>query len=169
MLLYWHDESFRKGEPAWAAAEALACGAPQAALEALEGRRTIVARRWRACAWGALGDVDRVVAEWQAIAKAKGPVLIEYADWFYLPEAGWGRAELWEALHAIGERLDDEGIFPSDPSLERARGFSEGQRAILTFARRAAETSGNVEALQAMCRWRPRWQEAKESLKTLQA
>lgn len=167
--LFWDEVRFRAGDATWKAAEALADGEPERALELLTGgRATLKIRRWRACAHAALGDVDAALTEWQDIRRrTRGPVLIGYADWFYLPEAAWTDARLWESLEGLGSRLDEEGIYPSDDSLASIRKLTEVERAQLTFARRAAEARGDVEKLRRMCRERPRWQEARESLQAI--
>lgn len=163
-MMFWEEARYREGSPVLEAAEALAEGDGERALSLLGGRATVDVRRWRACAHGVRGDLDALTDEWRAITRGRGGVFIGYADWYYLPVAVWGRADFWEALQALGDRLDEEAIFPIDGALSRARGLSEAQKGHLTFTRRAAEARRDREALADLIRARPRWTEAKESL-----
>lgn len=168
-MLYWETARYRDGSPTLAAAEALAAGDGAQALSHLNGRGTEQVRRWRACAYGVLGDLDALVGEWQSLCRGRSTVSIGYADWFYLPATGWQRADLWDALRTLGNRLDEEAVFPLDDSIAGARGLREAEKAMLSFERRAAEARGDAEALAAMCRARPRWREAREALRALEA
>lgn len=166
-MMFWEEARYREGSPVLEAAEALIEGDGERALSLLGGRATVDVRRWRACAHGVCGDLDAITNEWQAISRGRGAVTIGYADWYYLPAAVWGNASFWEALQALGDRLDEEAVFPIDGALSRARGLTEAQKGHLTFARRAAEARRDRDALVELLRARPRWTEVKESLAEL--
>jgi tetratricopeptide (TPR) repeat protein len=91
--------------PSWDVCELLARNRPRDALRLLGGKRDVFLRKLRARAYGALGDTDRVVEEWEGIAATGSETEIEPADWFFLPEDAWDRSTFWRALHAMRHRL----------------------------------------------------------------
>jgi hypothetical protein len=62
-------------------------------------------RKLRARAYGALGDSERVVQEWEGIAATGAETEIEPGDWFFLPDVVWDQPRFWHALHAMRHRL----------------------------------------------------------------
>ncbi|HEX5030242.1 MAG TPA: tetratricopeptide repeat protein [Candidatus Eisenbacteria bacterium] len=104
--------------PSWDACELLASNRPRDALRLLQGKRDVFLRKLRARAHGALGDADRVVEEWEGIARTKAELELEPGDWFFLPEAVWDRPRFWRALYAMRHRLG-YGWSYSHPAIDR--------------------------------------------------
>lgn len=92
-------------------AELLATGRARAALALLPTSRSARSLLARARAHGALGDSERVIATFEAIAEMRGTLRLELADWFYLPEAAFDSAAFWRALGRLVQRLAQGSVF----------------------------------------------------------
>lgn len=91
--------------PSWDAIELLARNRPREALRLLGGKRDVFLRKLRARAYGALGDSERVVEEWEGIAATGAETEIEPGDWFFLAGNVRDQPSFWRALHAMRHRL----------------------------------------------------------------
>jgi tetratricopeptide (TPR) repeat protein len=123
--LEWLEESppaqhqYRAGDPCWQACELLAQQRPREALDRLRGRRSVRPRLVRLRALGALGQNESALQEWRELARSRGPIRLNYGDWFFLPASLHEDPRLWEALDALAERLEP-GVFELPESLTRA-------------------------------------------------
>ena len=90
--------------PFWDAVEEVARGRAREALRLLKGKRTSPLRRARARAYGALGDDEGQLREWEAIAQGTGKVHIHKGDWFYMTKTVGDSPRLCRAFLKIGTR-----------------------------------------------------------------
>ena len=93
------------------AAELLAADRGKAALAQLSTSRSVRAQLARARAHGALGDAAQVIATFEALYRARGPLRLELADWFYLPDPAFESPAFWRALARLVPRLVDGCVF----------------------------------------------------------
>jgi len=93
------------------AAELLAADRARAALAQLSKLRSARALLARARTYGALGDAAQVIATFAALRNTRGPLRLELADWFYLPDAAFESPALWRALARLVPRLADGSVF----------------------------------------------------------
>lgn len=92
-------------------AELLAADRAEAALARLSKLRSARALLARARAHGALGDAPQVIATLAALRKTRGPLRLELADWFYLPDAAFESPTFWRALARLVPRLREGSVF----------------------------------------------------------
>lgn len=92
-------------------AELLASGRSKRALAELTALRSARGLMARARAHGALGDAARVIATYEALAKTRGALRLELADWFYLPDAVFEAPAFWRALARLVPRLAQGSVF----------------------------------------------------------
>lgn len=160
---------YREGDVLWSACEALARQQPRRALELLGSRRSARARLIRARALGAQGDVEGVVQEWQGLARTRGTVVLSWGDWFFLPMDARRRAELWEAISALGERLGS-GVFENLSSLPAQDAGHDAfvSNCLLTARFHAARIRKDLRAARALLREHPEWQAAAALVERLE-
>ena len=92
-------------------AELLAADRAKAALALLSRSRSARALLARARTYGALGDAAQVIATFAALRKTRGPLRLELADWFYLPDAAFESPAFWRALARLVPRLACGSVF----------------------------------------------------------
>jgi tetratricopeptide (TPR) repeat protein len=146
----------------WQANEALAAGRPNVALTLLGRRRKIPMRRARARIHATRGDLDGVLREWRAIAKASGAVQFGQADWYYLLHAPLSEsAELWRLmLWQIRARLEG-GTFHYPAALWELD-VRTSKRFELYARFRLARAEGDLDTLLSLARRVPEWREPGE-------
>jgi tetratricopeptide (TPR) repeat protein len=157
--------------PSWDVCELLARNRPREALRLLRGKRDLFLRKLRARAYGALGDTDRVIAEWEGIAATGAETEIEPGDWFFLPEDAWDRSRFWRALYTMRHRLGYGWSYMHDaiekivPHPQRRR-HSEADlnrnrlRLALWFRYEIARTERDAGMALRLARRYPRWPQA---------
>lgn len=103
---------FRETDACWEANELLARREPEEALNRLRRLRSVRARLVRLRALGALGQEEQALRGWQELAKSRGRIELDWADWFFLPPGLYESAAFWKALDAVSDRLLP-GVFPT--------------------------------------------------------
>jgi tetratricopeptide (TPR) repeat protein len=100
----YHADGSTDGEaaPTWHVCELLAEHRAYEALDLLKRKRSVQMRQLRAAAYGALGETERQLEEWEAIGRGRGWVVLGYRDWFFLRKANWNSPRFWRALRRAG-------------------------------------------------------------------
>lgn len=154
--------------PIWEVNECLARNQPLAALRLLRGKRRLYLRKLRARAYGAHGDFERMLQEWEGFAAAEGEVAVELADWFYLRDEAWDEPRFWLALYALRDRLGYGWSFAHDwlwDGLHRAKGVGHLRHVrrenALWFRYEIARTERSYAKAARLTVRYPEWPEAK--------
>ena len=170
-----------KPAPCWDAAELLARNRPKAALRLLAGRRHPYLRKVRARCFGALGRTEEFLEEWRGLARTKGAVELECADWFHLPEgatdgSGWWRA-LWPLRHRFvhGWSTMHDALFEIVPF--GAKSARKGPTEMRRHRRRVglwlrynlARTENDAPRAARLAARYPRWKEARRLARPVSA
>ncbi len=165
-----------KGDIYWEASELLAAWRPDDVLELLDPKRkrSVNARRFRAMAHGVRGDLERVLAEWAGIGRARDPIELSLEDFFYLSDAVWDAPEFWKILRSSVDRLSDLGLLPLGllrdlPALGPRSGASLRERrrtnrhkVIIDY--HIHRINGDIERLRALSARFPSWAGPRELL-----
>jgi hypothetical protein len=117
---------YRQGDACWEANELLARHQPEAALARLRGLRSVRARLVRLRAMGALGQEEPALQGWQDLARSRGPIMLDWGDWFFLPPRLYENPAFWSSLDAVADRLVP-GVFPTLSSGGGRRGESDAR------------------------------------------
>jgi tetratricopeptide (TPR) repeat protein len=170
---YCHADGSTDGEPApaWEVWELLAEQSANEALEVLKRRRSVRVRQLRAAAYGALGDTERQLQEWEAIGRGRGWVLLGYRDWFFLTKASWNSPRFWRALRAAGRRFcqigpkQHDGLFREIPDRRSEAAYDRRRRLVVRY--HIARTTGNANAARKLADQYPKWTEIQRLAKRL--
>lgn len=103
---------YRPGDACWEANELLARHQPEAALTRLRRLSSVRARLVRLRALRALGQEERALQGWQELAKSRGPIALDWGDWFFLPPRLYESSAFWSSLDALADRLVPD-VFPA--------------------------------------------------------
>ena len=152
---------YRPGDPYWQSSEFLAASKHRQALEALAGKRSLQADRFRARVYGAIEDASRVMDVWGRIARRSDRLEIHGADWYFLPVAVWNNPEFWTILAGIASRIDDWGVLKGHADLDAI-----GRERFELFLRyHLARTQHNLTAARKLSSRHPQWKEAARLVK----
>jgi tetratricopeptide (TPR) repeat protein len=150
--------------------EALAVGEARRVLAMLDPRRhrSTEARKLRASAYGALGEMDSHLREWAAIARQRGEFEITFSDIFFMPEAAWHTTAFWSVLLRCAERVSSSCLTPMglvdglpDPTRSRARSKASRRRRTRRFRivmkYHIWRVNADVQQLRSLQRQFPSW------------
>jgi tetratricopeptide (TPR) repeat protein len=157
---------YRIGDPFWESSELLARSRHRQAIALLAEKRSVRANLYRARAYGATGDTPRVLKTWASIARQKGRLKIEGADWFFLPAAVWHSPQFWTILSGTAQRIEDWSLLKGHDSLEEA-GISGRERFELFLRYQLSRTQRNLGAARELSARYPQWKEAADLVKRL--
>jgi len=169
----YHDDGSTDSQPtpAWDVWELLAERRADEALELLKRKRSVQMRQLRAAAYGALGETERQLEEWEAIGRGRGWVVLGYRDWFFLRKANWNSPRFWRALRRAGKRLCDigpkqhDGLFRVIPDRRGAAAYDRRLRLIVRY--HIVRTTRNAKAARRLAEQYPRWTEVQRLAKRL--
>ncbi len=165
--------------PAWIVYEHLAVREPEKAIAVLKKKRSVTARRLRAAVFGALGDTEGQLREWEAVASGRGPVELWCVDWFVMTRPVANSPRFWHALHALGRRLQGMGPVPNGgvwdavPGPAGARWNSAAQverryrRGRLVMRYHIARTKKDHAAARKLVERYPQWTGARRLVEVL--
>lgn len=157
---------YHVGDAFWLSSEFLAASRHSQAIAVLAGKRSSRADRYRARVYGAVEDANRVLGLWERIAKQKGKLEIEAADWFFLPKAVWDSQDYWRTLWKIACRVKDWNVLKGHESLCDA-GIGNQERFECYLRYHLARTEHDHAAASELSKRYPQWREAAQLLKRL--
>ncbi len=172
------SQKFGNGNTYWECSELLASGDASEVVASLRKRRSLRASKLRARAYGALETPKAHLNEWVNKIAERSKFAIEFADWFYFPDATWWEPAFWKMLLQSRRKwyrmeytfgLLHKSLAIAIPEPRRARFNSNAairrrdQRRLLTLRYHHARSNSDVDTMMILSRKYPQWIEANSA------
>lgn len=171
---------FKADDWSWQTRELLARRQFRKALRELEGRKSVLAMQYRACALAGLNKKDETLAEWRRIARAKRAIKLNWVDWYFITDVVFDEPDFWRSILDCRNRFwhRDGGfrygtswgfaslreiVFPRDESVgwESAAYRRRIERMHKAYTQyQLARTSKDVALARRLAKKYPNWPEA---------
>ncbi len=159
---YSTEPYLTENNQAWKWCEQLAQDDFEAVIKAVTAMENpeVTALLCLARAYGAKENLKKYREVWEQIAATKQHFELEYADWFYMPSSIYEGAEIWQLFKKISPQIDEADFVYFDSFVDNYESqLSDNQRLNVIFDFQIYKATANYEAIKALRKQYPLWQE----------
>lgn len=164
---YTTEPYLTEGNKAWTLAEELGEGKSEAVIASVTAMESpeVAVLQCLAKAYGMEKKEEEYTNTWNRILTTEGSLMLNYADWFYMPRAIYNSENIWKLIKELSPRVE-EAIFVEFDSLNEHYAETLSQEEELNLIcdfhiYRLTENEAEMEKLAAKY---PLWEEVKDLL-----